>query len=116
MDCVSEKSIVIVQGSDVGITLQFVDKRTRQPINLAGLQSADFRSLAASGGVIAASGSLVSADLATVLYQLDQNYTGAMQSGDSLDYEAHATVSGKVIIAQRLGQLTVSPQIGLPAP
>lgn len=105
----------IIQGTDVDINVQFIDRLTREPIDLEGASGGSAQFAAADGTTItvpwAASGvSLLDADVGFVNVHLGADLTALLAAGESLSWEIQVD-HGATTIAQFVEQLEVVEQL-----
>ena len=109
------KTIQIVQGSDISITIDITqkdqDSGTSKPFPLGGFTGATAYFAAASGGSLYAFGSLVSADLGRLNFPLNEIQTGGLLAGSELNIEVLVDQGSTRTIAQILGKLEVDSRL-----
>jgi hypothetical protein len=104
-------SISFVQGSDVSVTVQLIDKDTGLPLSLQGFQSASAFFQKQDLTETAVSGALVSADLGQVSFSLNNALTLTLNPGDDLDWEVEVIKNDQNVIAQVLGKLSIAKRL-----
>lgn len=106
------KTVNIVKGSDVTITVTLTDKNTGDPLNLTGFTGATgYFDQQDSDTSLAASGSLISADCGKIQVPLSEAQTALLEAGEEMDMEFEVQKGTETIIAQVLGKLTVADRL-----
>lgn len=77
----------MVKGSDTFIVTQIVFKGSNDPYSFQSFAGSTAYFPAADGGVVTASGALVSADLGTVRFELGNTETDLLAEGSDLSFE-----------------------------
>ena len=105
-------AITIYKGSTTDVTVSLKDKKTKEPISLAGFSGATaYFDQAGSDTPLAVTGSLVSADCGKLNFSLTQENTNLLEAGDEesmevvVDQGTNRTViqfEGTVSIKERL--------------
>lgn len=110
----ASSGIKIVKGSDVLVTVQLIDKNscTQSPFSLTGFTGCTgYFDQQDSDTALAATGSLVSADLGKVQIPLSETQTDLLEAGEELDFEVVVEKGSDTIIAQILGKLEVRDRL-----
>ncbi len=80
--------ITINQGQTANLRVQLIDGNTGNPFNLAGLTGATGIFPAADGeSGLAASGELVSEDLGTLSFNMDEDFTNDLNVGEQQSFQ-----------------------------
>lgn len=84
----SLNSITINQGQTANLSVQLIDGNTGNPFNLGGLTGATGIFPAADGqSGLAATGTLLSADLGTLSFNLDEAFTEDLNVGEQQSFQ-----------------------------
>ena len=103
----ASKTVKIVQGSDIAVTVSLTDLSTNEPLNLTGFTGATGYFPAATGGGLPIVGTLISADCGKLGFDMNEDQTGASLSGEDQDIEAEIHKGADIILSQPIGKLTV---------
>jgi hypothetical protein len=103
----ASKTVKIVQGSDIAVTVSLTDLSTNEPFNLTGFTGATGYFPAASGGGLPVIGTLISADCGKLGFDMDEAQTGALLAGEDQDIEVEIAKGSDTILSQIIGKLTV---------
>lgn len=101
----------IVKGSDVSVIVSLTDKNTKAPLSLVGFEGATGFFLKDDDTTLAVTGSLISADLGKVQFDISPSNSSLLQAAEDADIEVEIKRSGKVIIAQILDKIEVSSRL-----
>ncbi len=83
----SAKSISIVKGSDVTLTVNLTDKATKEPYSLAGFTGASGYLPGANGVAVVAPGSVVSSDRGILQFPFSDTLTALLEAGEGRDFQ-----------------------------
>lgn len=104
-------SVKLIQGQDVTFILQVLDNVTSQPYSLAGLDAATAYFPKTDGTALAATGTLISADLGKLSFTLDELETAELNAGEDQSIELQIDQGSLRSIVQFEEVLTVAPQL-----
>jgi hypothetical protein len=96
---VDQSTPALVQGADLYVVAQLVFDGTREPYAIANFTGASAQFPAAAGGAVTIPGTLVSADLGTLRFDLAASGSSALAVGDPLSFQVELVdARGKSIV------------------
>ncbi len=109
-ECDSSQDVLIIKGSTYTLDIQFIDE-SDQPVNLSGFVTGMARFQDENDSIIVVSGSLLSADLGVVRYQISSVVSDQLKAVEEGSAEFEAQVPGATYIVQLLDQVTIRERL-----
>jgi hypothetical protein len=105
-------AVKFVKGSDVTLTVNLVDQKTKDPFSLTGFSGATAYFAAEDGGdCVGVTGSVVSADCGKMQFVMNESTTELLAAGDAQDVEIVVDKGSDRTIVQILGSLQIVDRI-----
>lgn len=96
---VDQSTPALVQGADLYVVAQLVFVETREPYGISGFGGASAQFPAAAGGAVTVPGTLVSADLGTLRFDVAASGSTALAVGDPVSFQVELVdTRGKSIV------------------
>lgn len=105
---IAEQSLAeLVKGSDMSLKVQIKDRSTGLPTKIEGFSSCEIRLEKEDGTVLGASGTLDSADLGTIKFELSETQTAELEAGEEISAEVELESTAGTQIFHMEGALVI---------